>query len=104
MLDQEIDHLQTPDIIVEIVSAIFMQQLLQERRRRSALGDRAEKFRGRLRDAVLAQQRLAQGGVGRALDARDRLVALGIEPSEDLLGQPRVIRRMTRPRAAQVHT
>src|SRR5450631_4085636 len=59
MLIQEIDRFHAPEVSIEILFALRIEQLTEQWRGGSALRDRLQEFRRRLGDGVIAQKRLA---------------------------------------------
>ena len=60
MFDEKIDHFHAPEIRLEILFAVRSEKIMQRWRSVGALGDRLQKLRCRLGDAVVAQQGFSQ--------------------------------------------
>jgi hypothetical protein len=60
MVEQKVDYFRAPKVILQIVLAFRMQQFFQHGCSRGTFRDRLQKFRRRLRDRVISQQRFAQ--------------------------------------------
>ena len=93
MFEEEIDHLHSPKIVRQILSSLRLEQFVQERRRARALGDGLEEFRGRLSDAVVAEQTRAQSREHPAI-ASDLFLAGGLERVENFIDQRGIVRRV----------
>src|SRR5919108_123079 len=60
MLNEEIDDFHAPEVSLEVLFTIRSEKIMQRWRSVRALSDGFQKLGCRLRDAVIAQQRLAQ--------------------------------------------
>ena len=101
MFDQEIDNFQTPEVGLEVVFSLGLEQLVEKGSGGSALSDGLQEFRSHLGDAVIPQQAFAQCR-RHAPVARDLLVALRVERLEDFIDKIGIVRRINRHRIADL--
>ncbi len=99
VLEEEIDHFQTPNVGREIVFPFRLEQLVEERRGGGALRDCLEEFRGRLGDAVIAEQAFAHRGLD-ATVAGDLFFTCGPDRFQDFVDQQGIVGRVDRHRIA----
>jgi hypothetical protein len=99
VLEEEIDHFQTPNVGREIVFPFRLEQLVEERRGGGALRDCLEEFRGRLGDAVIAEQAFAHRGLD-ATVAGDLFCTCGPDRFQDFVDQQGIVGRVDRHRIA----
>ena len=100
MFNQEIDHFHSPKITVEVFLSLRIEQLGEQRRRVRAFRDHFQKFRRRLGDAAIAEERFTQRGL--AFWSLDRLVASRADRFQDLVDQLRIVRWPHRHRIADL--
>ena len=98
MLGQEVDHLHAPEVTVEVFLPFRIEQLGDQRRRARPFGDHFQKFRRRLGDAAIAEERFAQGRL--ALRSLHFLFAGRADCLEDFVDELRIVRRPDRHRIA----
>lgn len=90
MFDQKIDYLHSHQLSVEVLLAFGLEKLGEQRRAvHSALGDRSQKLRRRLRDPAIPEKCFAQPRV--AVRAFDRLITFGAKLADDFFDKRRVV-------------
>src|SRR6266496_4930721 len=101
MLNKEIDYLHTPEVSLEVLFAVRGEKISQRWRGAGALGNRFQKLWRRLRDAVIAQQRLVQCR-RLALRSWNLFISLGTKCVNNFVHELWIVCRIYRKRIADL--
>src|SRR4029450_1366142 len=101
MFSQKIDDFHAPEVSLEVLFAVWSEEIVKRWRSTSALGKGFQKLGSWLRDAVIAQQRFAEC-CRQSLRSRDLLRAGGAKRVNDFVDELRIVCRVHRKRIADL--
>src|SRR5580704_18207450 len=101
MLSKKINYLHAPKIGREVERTLRSEKVAEQRRSVRTVGDGSQKLGRRLRNAVVAQQRVAEHR-GRPSRTRDLFIPCGAQRVNYFLNKLRIIRWIHRKRIAHL--